>query len=204
MITSTALSNRIFKFFDSLFGTSKASFGFDNNSNLCFIEDNQNNAIRPEANTILFYRIEENEKTGNQISSDSQIYNRDTGKEIISTNRQITLVINILSKTKGNAKNAMQMLLALFQSTKMSTACYEDPFPFVMINALKAQDLTSLETGAWTERMEKTLYFRYNDNIVIGDIDFTQEIEQLEDVKDVYQYSLTLKNRKWQYQLIKL
>ena len=193
MITSTELSNRIFKFFDTLYGSSKTTFGFDSDSNFCFIEDNQNNAIRPEVNTILFYRIEENEKIGNQISSDSQIYDRDAGKEIISTYRQITLVINILSKTKGNAKNAMQMLLALFQSTRMALACYEDPFPLIMVNAFKARDLTSLETGAWTERMEKTLYFRYNDNIIIGDIDFTQEIEQLEDVKDVYQYSLTLK-----------
>jgi hypothetical protein len=194
VITSTALSNRFFKFFNTLYGSSRTDFGFSADVNFAFIEDNQNNAIRPDANTILFYRIEENEKIGNQISSDSQIYNRETGKEIISTYRQITLVINILSKTKGNAKNAMQMLLALFQSTRMAVASYEDPFPLVLVNALKARDLTSLETGAWTERMEKTLYFRYNDNIIIGDIDFTQEVEQLEDVKDVYQYSINLKN----------
>jgi hypothetical protein len=88
----------------------------------------------------------------------------------------------------------MQFLLALMQSTRLSQACLEEPFNFFLVNASKERDLTSLETGAWVERMEKTLYFKYNDLIEIGDIDFTQEVENLEEVKGVIQYDLTLKN----------
>lgn len=194
MITSNELSSRVFQFFNTLYSSSRLSFGFSSDDNLCFIEDNQNNSIRPDVNTILYYRIQENEKVGNQISSDTQIYDRDDSQEKIIAYREITLIINILSKTKGNAKDAMQMLMALFQSTRFKTACFEDPFDLVLINSLKEQELTSLETGAWTERMEKTLYFRYNNEIIIGDIEFTQEVEALEDVKDVTQFSVTLKN----------
>lgn len=193
MITDLQLSQRLWQFFDTMYGAEKTNFGFNADSNLAFNEDRQNNDIRTQDKTLLFYRMESNEKIGNQISSDTQIYNRTTGKEEIITMRQISVVMNIMTKEKGMAKDAMQAFLAYMQSTRRNTACYGLPFPLVLINSDLLQNLSDLEEGAWVERLEKRLYFRYNDKITIGDIDFTQEPATLEDVKDIIQYDINLK-----------
>jgi len=194
MITNLQLSQRLWQFFDTMYGAEKVNFGFDADSNEAFQEDRQDNNLRTQDQTLLFFRMETNEKIGNQISSDTQVYNRDTGKEEIITMRQITVVMNIMTKEKGMAKDAMQAFLAYMQSTRRNNACYDLPFPLVLVNSEIEQNLSALEEGAWVERMEKRLYFRYNDKITIGDIDFTQEPATLEDTKDIIQYDITLKN----------
>lgn len=193
MITEAQLSDRLFQFFDALYGPTKTQFGFNADSNLAFVEDRQNNAIRSSEQTILFYRIDINEKVGNPISSDSQVYDRDTSEERIVTTRELTVVMSILSKQKGFAKDAINAFLAYLQSTRRETACYALPFPLVMINSEPMVNLSALEEGAWVERMEKNLTFRYNDTVVIGEAQFTQLPDVLEETKDIVQYELTLK-----------
>jgi hypothetical protein len=194
MITDLQLSQRLFQFFDTMFGAEKVNFGFNADSNFAFNEDRQNNDLRTKDKTLLFYRMETDDKIGNQISSDTQVYNRDTGKEEIITMRQISVVMNIMTKEKGMAKDAMQAFLAYMQSTRRNNASYDLPFPLVLVNSEIMQNLSALEEGAWVERLEKRLYFRYNDKITIGDIQFTQEPATLEETKEIIQYDITLKN----------
>jgi len=194
MITDLQLSQRLFQFFDTMFGAEKVNFGFNADSNFAFNEDRQNNDLRTKDKTLLFYRMETDDKIGNQISSDTQVYNRDTGKEEIITMRQISVVMNIMTKEKGMAKDAMQAFLAYMQSTRRNNASYDLPFPLVLVNSEIMQNLSTLEEGAWVERLEKRLYFRYNDKITIGDIQFTQEPATLEETKEIIQYDITLKN----------
>lgn len=193
MITNQQLSERIWQFFDVIFGSDKNQFGFNSDSNLAFFDDRQNNAIRVTDGTALFYRIEDYDKAGNPISSDTQNYNRDTNQEEIITMRKVIVIVNFLAKRKGDAQSAHNAFLAYMQSTRRELACYGDPFPLVLVNADKEQNLSVLEEGAWVERVQKVLHFRYNDKIVIGDIQFTQTVEGPEDVKDVVQYDITLK-----------
>lgn len=193
MITDQQLSERIWQFFDTIFGPDKTQFGFNADSNLAFFEDRQNNAIRAAGSTALFYRIEDYDKAGNPISSDSQNYDRLTNKEEVITMRKVMVIMNILAKRKGDAQSAHNAFLAYMQSTRRESACYDNPFPFVLVNVEKEQNLSDLEEGAWVERIQKVLHFRYNDKVVIGDIQFTQPVTELEDVKEVVQYDITLK-----------
>jgi hypothetical protein len=193
MITNLELSQRVYQFFDVIFGAGKTQFGFNALSKYCFIESQENQAVRKEDKTILFYQLGSPEKIGNAISSDTQIYNRENNKEEILAFRKISVIISILSKEKGKAKDAMNAFLTYLQSARRELACYSEPFAFVLVNHQPHQDFTGLEEGAWVERIDKNLEFRYNDLIEIGDIQFTQEPAAIEDVKDIIQYDINLK-----------
>ena len=194
MITNKQLAQRIFDFFDTMFGDEKTDYGFNADSNLAFFEDQQNDDTRPQVQTALYYRLSPQQKIGNKVVSDVQIYNRTTLKEEIITMRKFSLNVSILSKKKGNAKDAWEAFLAYTQSTRCQTACYGLPFPLVLVNYENPQDLTALEEGAWAERVDAVLYFNYNDKFIVGDIQFTQEPEALVDTKDIVQFTLNLKN----------
>jgi len=193
MITSEDLSLRVFNFFDTIFGAEKINFGFNADPTLAFRETEQNDAIRNQDPTILYYKIEGNTNRGNSIKSDMVIYNRDTKKEEIYPIRKVTVTMNILSKKKGQANDAMQAFLRYIQSSRKSLACYGLPFIFTLVNSDIDIDLTALEEGAWTERREKKLYFTYCDKVEIGDIQFTQQLATVEDVKDIIQFELITK-----------
>jgi len=193
MIASQDLSDRIFDFFDVIFGTEKTDYGFNADSTLAFREERQNDEIRNDDQTILYYRVEGNANRGNSIKSDLVIYNRVTKKEEIYPVRKVTVVMNVVSKKKGQANDAIQAFLRYIQSSRKSLACYWLPFIFSLVNSDEDIPLTALEEGAWAERREKKLYFTYCDKIEIGDVQFTQEPATVEDVKDIIQYELITK-----------
>lgn len=193
MIASQDLSDRIFDFFDVIFGTEKTDYGFNADSTLAFREERQNDEIRNDDQTILYYRVEGNANRGNSIKSDLVIYNRVTKKEEIYPVRKVTVVMNVVSKKKGQANDAIQAFLRYIQSSRKSLACYGLPFIFSLVNSDEDIPLTALEEGAWAERREKKLYFTYCDKIEIGDVQFTQEPATVEDVKDIIQYELITK-----------
>lgn len=194
MITNRQLAQRIFDFFNTLYGAERTNYGFSSDPNLAFFEDEQNDNVRPQVRTALFYRLSPPEKIGNRIVSDVQVYNRETLKEEIITMRKFALTVNFLSKKKGDAKDAYDAFLSYIQSTRCQIACYGLPFPLVLVNSENPQDLTALEEGAWAERIQVVLYFNYNDKFIVGDIQFTQEPETIEDVKDIVQFTVNLKD----------
>lgn len=195
MITNLDLSKAIFKFFDLIFANNKTDFLFNSDSNYAFIDSYQNNSIRKDDQTILFYNIEDSDNMGNRIKSDFVVYNRDTGKEEIITTTKLSVSFNILSKKKGMAKNAMRAFAAYIQSSRLESLNNALPFKIFLINSEKENNLTALETGSWVERMDKRLLFAYNDKIEIGDIQFTQLPSSVEDVKDIVQNEIII---KWQ------
>jgi hypothetical protein len=195
MITSQQLSDRIFDFFDKIFADNKTDFGFNADSSLAFKEDRQNNDIRSTDQTILFYRIEETHPIGNTNTSYSRGFNRDTKKENLFTIEQVNVLMNILSKKKGMAKDAMKAFFVYIQSTRIYEATYDLPFNLSLINLERMpRDLTALEEGAWVERMELTITFVYNDIVEIGDIKFTLTPSVVEDVKDIIKFETIVKN----------
>lgn len=194
MITNEQLAKRIFDFFDTIYGDEKTIYGFNANPELAFFEDQQNNDVRPQIQTAIYFRLSPPQKIGNKVVSDVQIYNRETLKEEIITMRKFILTVNFLSKKKGQAKNAWEAFLAYSQSTRCQKACYSLPFPLIMVNYENPKDLTALEEGAWAERIEVDLIFNFNDKFIVGDIEFTQEPATVEDVKDIVEFTVNLKN----------
>jgi hypothetical protein len=193
MITNIDLSKAVFKFFDLIFANNKTDFLFNSNSNYAFVDSYQNNSIRKDDQTILFYNIEDSDNMGNRIKSDIVIYNRDTNKEEVIITKKLNVTFNILSKKKGMAKDAMMAFSAYVQSSRLESLNNALPFKMYLINSEKENNLTALETGAWVERMEKRLLFAFNDKIEIGDIQFTQLPSSVENVKNIVQNEIIIK-----------
>jgi hypothetical protein len=193
MITNIDLSKAVFKFFDLIFANNKTDFLFNSNSNYAFVDSYQNNSIRKDDQTILFYNIEDSDNMGNRIKSDVVIYNRDTNKEEVIITKKLNVTFNILSKKKGMAKDAMMAFSAYVQSSRLESLNNALPFKMYLINSEKENNLTALETGAWVERMEKRLLFAFNDKIEIGDIQFTQLPSSVENVKNIVQNEIIIK-----------
>lgn len=193
MITTQQLSQRVFDFFNTLYGDERVNYGFSETAEDAFLQDQQNDDQRPVVQTALFYRISPSSKIGNRLVSDIQNYNRATNKEEIITMQKFTLTVNFLTKNKGMAKDAYNALLCYIQSTRCKEACYNSTFPLVLVNLSEPRNLTALEQGAWVERIEVDLFFNYNDKFVVGDIQFTQEPASVEEVRDIIKFSVNLK-----------
>lgn len=171
MIGIFDIEERIYDYFDTIFGSEKSWFKFNTSASSCFLVDRETDTPRPPASTILFYRVDSVEPMGNTISIDDVIIDRTTRQESVETWRRVHVIVNILSKYKGDAKDALNFILASNQTTRGYSACYtgtgvtstfEMPLYYIDPNF---RDLTDLENRAWTERVEADFFFNYKDTI---------------------------------------
>lgn len=138
--------------------------------------------------TLLFYRIED-EMLGNGIASNSISYNETTNDEIITAIKNVEVVVNVLSK-QYQAKDAVNFFNFVVQSERKQEACYGADFDFDLILYSKSDPivLTALEKGAWVERIEQRLKFKYVDSLELDKVDELKNVSSFDTVKDVYQY----------------
>ena len=143
--------------------------------------------------TLLFYRIEDY-MLGNGIQSNSVSYDLTTGEEIIDAIKNVDVVVNVLSK-KYLAKDAVNFFNFAVQSERKQDACYSPDFDFdlILFDKSNPQVLTELEKGAWLERVEQRLSFKYTDSLKLDKVDNLQTISNFDDVKEVIEYGSTLK-----------
>jgi hypothetical protein len=201
MITTQNLSKRIFQFFDSLFLTNKTSFGFSSVSTQAFIEGDWNQRFRPNEDqalhnsisSLLFYHIDQ-EMMGTGIQSVTIKYDPLTRNEILESIQDLEVTVDILSKSY-HAKDAIKFLDFAMQSERKQDACYGTSYDFdlILYKVSNEINLTALEKGAWAERMQKKLYFKYIDTFTFDEVKTLQKPTSIETVKDIYQYTLNVK-----------
>jgi hypothetical protein len=141
--------------------------------------------------TLLFYRIEDY-MLGNGIQSNSISYDLTTGEEIIDAIKNVDVVVNVISK-KSLAKDAVNFFNFAVQSERKQDACYSSDFDLILFDKSNPQVLTELEKGAWLERVEQRLSFKYTDSLKLEKVDNLQTISNFDDVKEVIDYGSTLK-----------
>lgn len=196
MITVYELESRVFGFFDKIFSGDQVSFGLSNSSCAAFIVDRQTEAPRTFNESILYYRVNDVSPIGNYISVDEVKINPSTGLEYIETLRKVHVVVNILSKSKGMAKTAMNFIIAANQTSRKLDACYSDDFDFELplYNIDRnIRDLTELENKAWTERVEADFYFNYKDVIDFDTQPLINTPSSVEDVSNIVHFEIDLK-----------
>jgi hypothetical protein len=142
--------------------------------------------------TLLFYRIED-EMMGNGIASNFISYD-DNGNEIINALKNVSVIVNILSK-KFLAKDATNFFNFAIQSERKIIASYSQNFDFdlILYNKDEPQVLTELEKGAWAERVEQKLYFKYIDNLTLDIVPNLNNVGTVYQIPSVYQYSIKTK-----------
>lgn len=143
--------------------------------------------------SLLFFRIED-EMLGNGIQSDSISYDLATGEEIISAIKRVEVVVNILSK-QYLAKDAVNFFNFAIQSQRKDEACYDKTLEFDLILTSKSDPivLTELEKGAWAERVEQRLIFKYTDSLTLDVIDELEEVTNFQEVQYTYQTNSEIK-----------
>ena len=195
MISSQQVSNRIAQMLEHLFLTNSLDYGFSSTKGKRFIPENQNNATTPKVKTVLYFRYVPLSTIGNPISSMTKTFNRTNSKEIITEYKNIEITINILSKTRGHAKDAINFLLMAIQSDRKTNACYDSSLDFnlILYNSSEVRDLTEMENSTWTERQEISLFCTYKSDTNIDDALFTDVPDSLEETKDVIQFETELK-----------
>jgi hypothetical protein len=198
MIGVYDIEERIYGYFDTIFGSEKSWFRFNTASSACFLVDRETDAPRPAASTLLFYRVDSVSPMGNTISIDDVVVDRATKEESVSTWRKIHVIVNILSKYKGDAKDALNFILAANQTTRGYNASYittgatgfEMPLYYIDPNF---RDLTGLENTAWTERVEADFYFNYKDSITFGEQGLITAPSSVYLTKDKVDFDIELK-----------
>lgn len=167
MISVHTIEERLFDFFDTVFGSEKTLFGFPSAASSSYLVDRQTTAPRVSASSLLYYRVENITMLGNAVSGDRSYIDRTTGHEFIDIWRQAHVVVNVLTKRKGDAIGAMNFISAANQSTRHYEACYNTgSFDLALHNVNRDfRNLTALENQAWTERVEADFYFNYKDTI---------------------------------------
>ena len=195
MISSQQVSNRIAQMLERFFLTDSLNYGFSATQGKRYIPENQNNATTPKVKSVLYFRYVPLKTIGNPISSMSKTFNRTNDKEVITEYKNIEITVNILSKTKGYAKDAMNFLMMAIQSDRKTSACYDSSLAFdlILYNISEVRDLTEMENSTWTERQEISLFCTYKNDTNIDDALFTKLPESVEDTKNVIQFETELK-----------
>jgi hypothetical protein len=175
MIKTLDLEQRIFDYFNSLMAGDQTNFGFSSNPNLCYVAERGTDTPRPNEETLLYYRVDSVTPFGNANMVDDVIIDRTTKIERVEVWRRVHVIVNILSKGKGKAKDALSYLVAVNQTTRGEYASYgvtgtypsvtgTIEFPVYYIDP-NFRDLTELENRSWSERVEADFHFNYKDVI---------------------------------------
>jgi hypothetical protein len=196
MITVYDIESRVYDYFDVLFNSNQTLFGFSSAASASFFVNNQTNAPRIAASTLLYYQVHEPYSLGNAFSDHAYI-NHQTGIEQIDYHKQVHVTVNVLSKLKGMAKSSLVYLSALNQSTRHYEASYnKGDFDLPLHNIDQNMiDLTYLENAAWAERIQADFYFNYTDTIVLGEVQpRIYAASSVEAVKDKVDIDINFKN----------
>lgn len=168
MISAFDIEERVYEYLNALYNGNQGQFGFGEAASSCFFVDRQTNAPRLAASTLLYYRVDSPEKVGNAFG-DRPYIDRTTGIEKIDIHKRVRVTVNILSKVKSKAKDAMTYLEVINQSSRHYEAAYNTgDFYFPMYDFGRPRDLTAIETSTWVERIETDVYFNYVDTITLS------------------------------------
>ena len=191
MIRVTDLQERVFDFLDKIFLGDRTTFYFDSDINECYITGKQTDAPRPAATSLIFYNLNPAESFGSLVGSDTPKIDRHTGLESIDIWRSVKVNLSIVSKVKGAAKDAMDFMISVAQTSRGNRACYSATgFNFALYNMDRPIDLTELENRAWNERVDASLYFNYLDTISLENRFMISAPSAVELTKDKIQYTL--------------
>lgn len=172
MISAFQIEARLYDYFNTIFGSNATAFGFSASASASFIVGRYYDTVRPAVSTVLVYDVNNITTLGNTQSVDSVSINRTTGNETVDMLRRADVTVNIISKFKGSAKDAMSFLIASNQTTRGYEACYPSlsasSFDIALSNITEIKDLSEIENGMWTERIEAEFNFNFADTLSFG------------------------------------
>jgi len=155
--------------FVALLGDQAESFGFSTDSNVRCIADRQNKSPMPTAATVLYFRIDDYDNWRVQRYGRGTITYDAQGNEYIGEQRTFKCVVNILSKNLGDAFDATRFLIANLQNNRYNTYVSDNGRLLGIEQIYKMKNLSDLENGTWTERIQFEIQMNFREAIEVKD-----------------------------------
>ena len=157
------------RMFVSLLGEQALNLGFSKYENERVLAERQNGAALPDASTILTFRIDEYDNWRSQRYGRGTIsYDRE-GNEVISELRTFKCIVNIMSKELGCAFDSARFVLANLQNNRYNDFVNSNGRLLGIEQIGLMKNLSDLENGTWTERVNFEIQMNFKETIVIKD-----------------------------------
>ena len=171
--------------FVAMLGDEALDFGFSTLDNERALAERQNSSPLPEATTVLTFRIDDYNNWRSQRYGRSAVMFREDGAEVISELRTFTCIVNIMSKKLGCAFDATRFILANLQNNRYNNFVNENGRLLGIEQIGKIKNISDLENGSWTERINVEITMTHKEWLVIKDNTlFVKTPDNLADLAD--------------------
>lgn len=169
MINYADIERYISNMFVSLLGEQAMDFRFSANANERCLVERQNGSPLPDTSTILTFRIDDYNNWRAQRYGRAHVgFTRD-GQEVISELRTFKCVVNIMSKQLGDAFDSARFLLANLQNNRYNNFVNNNGRMLGIEQIGTMKNLSDLENGTWTERVNFEIQMNFIETMVIND-----------------------------------
>lgn len=155
--------------FVTLLGSQATDMGFSTLENERCLAERQNGSPLPDASTILTFRIDDYDTWRSQRYGRATVGYTQTGNGVISELRTFKCVVNIMSKHLGDAFDSARFLLANLQNNRYNNFVSDNGRMLGIEQIGMMKNLSDLENGTWTERVNFEIQMNFIETMVIND-----------------------------------
>ena len=169
MVRYAELERYIARMWLALLGPQAEEFGFSVNENERIIAERQNGAPLPDSNTVMTFRVDEYNNWRSQRYGRGTITYDRYGGEIIGEMRTFKCVVNIMSKKLGDAFDTARFVIANLQNNRYNDFVQKNGRLLGIEQIGKMVNLSDLENGTWTERVNFEVQMNFRETILVND-----------------------------------
>lgn len=169
MVRYAELERYIARMWLALLGPQAEEFGFSVNENERIIAERQNGAPLPDSNTVMTFRVDEYNNWRSQRYGRGTITYDRYGGEIIGELRTFKCVVNIMSKKLGDAFDTARFVVANLQNNRYNDFVQKNGRLLGIEQIGKMVNLSDLENGTWTERVNFEVQMNFRETILVND-----------------------------------
>lgn len=169
MTNYTDIEKYITNLFVHLLGEQALNLGFAELENERVIVERQNGAPLPDAATILTFRLDDYDTWRAQRYGRATVTYDKNGREVISELRTFKCIVNIMSKKLGCSFDSARFLLANLQNNRYNNFVNNNGRMLGIEQISHIRNLSDLENGTWTERVNFEITMNFRETLVIDD-----------------------------------
>lgn len=155
--------------FVTLLGEQAVSFGFSDVANERVIVERQNGSPLPDTATVLTFRLDDYDTWRAQRYGRATVTYDNNGQEVVSELRTFKCVVNIMSKKLGCSFDSARFLLANLQNNRYNNFVNNNGRMLGIEQISVMKNLSDLENGTWTERVNFEIQMNFKETMVIND-----------------------------------
>lgn len=194
MTKYTDIEKYISKMFVALLGAQATGFNYSSDPTLRCIVERQNGAPLPDTATILTFRLDNYDTWRAQRYGRATVRYDEQGREIISELRTFKCVVNIMSKKLGDAFDSARFVLANLQNNRYNDFVNENGRLLGIEQVSVLKNLSDLENGTWTERVNFEVQMNFKETLVISDnTEFVRTPTDLSDLPNSVDFETEIK-----------